>query len=292
MAIATRDILLLKPGLPGWDDVAFEAWLKSSPGREAVCLIGIPVALDWPEYASKKSIASLPERLRAMGRLARACVTPDETTRQRLEAAFVNLSEAPPPLSVVAQPSPLAGGEDLAFDEELAGVPFFIAVDAIEARANTTMLLHIWRELLATEKDVAKLVLVGTRGAQIERIKPLLDWNPKIRRLVYEAPYLAPRHLRHLARHARAVLAADYTGASGPLIRDARAVGAAVIASDAPAHCEAFGDGDLLSPIDGRSWREAIRAARAIARSPQSVPRLIETNDVVAEICALAEAPR
>ncbi|GEM_PF-4844462 len=291
-AVEKESVILLKPGALGWDDPGFAAWLMGDPGREAFCLIGAPLALDWPEYASEGEAAALPRRLRAIARLARACIVPDETSKRRLETAFGELSLAAPPAFVVAAPSPLAGGDDIPFDEKFAAIPFFIAIDAIEARANTTMLLHIWRDFLAAGTGAPKLILAGRRGLQIEEIKPLLDWNAKIGSVVYEAPDLAPRHLRFLARHARAVLAADFAGASGPLLRDARALGAKVIASDAPAHREALGDGDLFPPIDGRGWRDAIRAAGAAGPAPQPSARLIEAKDVLAGIRALAERLR
>ncbi|WP_131113923.1 hypothetical protein [Lichenihabitans psoromatis] len=274
-ALATRRLapvdvpeegILLKIGLSGWDDPALASWLAGHPGIWPVCLATRIWQLDFPEYEAAETIATLPASVQAMTRLARRLVVPTDIAGARLSSA---LGAASPPLTVLPTPSRLAGSATTGVDPALAGTPYLLAVDRLEARGNILMLLGIWRDLVRSGAAVPKLVLAGRRGAQIQELKPMLDWNETNRPFVREAPGLTADGLRTLTLGARAILSPSFAPGSAAFERDALGMGVPVLAADAPTFCAGLGTrAVLLDPIDGPAWRNAILAAMTVSRPP------------------------
>lgn len=256
--LAPPGTVLLKPGVVGWDDPAFRAWLARHPGVSPVAMVDKPVAVDWPEYASHSALVAMRAGLAASSRTALAIVVPDESTSTWVQETLAEAGGSLIPVQVVAPPSTLAG-TTAGDDHALAAISYFVVPGRIEDRANTLLLLQIWRDLIRLGETVPKLVLVGRRGDQIEEIRPLLDWNEAIAASVIETPGLEPNALRHLVVHARAVLAPAFAGQSAALLRDTRALGTPVIAATCSA--DGWGDGTTIDPTDGPAWRIAILAA-------------------------------
>ncbi|WP_131194655.1 hypothetical protein [Lichenihabitans psoromatis] len=275
-ALATRplasvdlppDGILLKIGLSGWDDPALASWLAGHPGIWPVCLATRIWQLDFPEYEAAETIATLPASVQAMTRLARRLVVPTDIAGARLSSA---LGAASPPLTVLPTPSRLAGSATTGVDPALAGTPYLLAVDRLEARGNILMLLGIWRDLVRSGAAVPKLVLAGRRGAQIQELKPMLDWNETNRPFVREAPGLTADGLRTLTLGARAILSPSFAPGSAAFERDALGMGVPVLAADGPMFRGSLGTrAVLLDPIDGPAWRDAIlKAAMTVSRPP------------------------
>ncbi|UDL93614.1 hypothetical protein LGH83_13680 [Lichenihabitans sp. PAMC28606] len=275
-ALATRPLasvdlppagLLLKIGLSGWDDPALASWLAGHPGIWPVCLATRIWQLDFPEYEAAEIIATLPASVQAMTRLARRLVVPTDVARDRLSSA---LGAASPPLTVLPTPSRLAGSATASVDPALAGTPYLLAVDRLEARGNILMLLGIWRDLVRSGAAVPKLVLAGRRGAQIQELKPMLDWNETNRPFVREAPGVTADGLRTLTLGARAILSPSFAPGSAAFERDALGMGVPVLAADGPTCRASLGTrAVLLDPIDGPAWRDAIlKAAMTVSRPP------------------------
>lgn len=263
--------VLLKPGIVGWDDPPFRAWLDRHPAVSPVALVDKPVGWDWPEYADAGGLAALRAGLAALSQTAQAVVVPDDPTRAWMRSALAEAGRGSMPVHVVDPPSVLAGTTATTADPALAAVAYLVVPGPIEDRANTLLLLQIWRDLIRAEEQVPTLVLAGRRGRQIEEIRPLLDWNEAVGATVVEAS-LSPEALRHLIAHARAVLAPAFAGGPAALLRDAQALGTPVIA--AARSVDARGSGlTALDPLDGPAWRAAILAAarRAVPERPAAV---------------------
>jgi hypothetical protein len=261
--------IFLKAGLGGWDQLRLQAWLDARPGLVPIGIASHVWALDFPEYALVPEAKALPGSLAALARTIKHLVVPTEAARMRVQAALggVGLS-----LSVLPLPSALAGSIPLPDDPKLAAMSYMVVAGPIEARSNILLLLCLWRDLIRAGRPVPKLVLAGERGAQIQEIRPLLDWNETNRPFVREVAGLNPSGLRTLVRHARAVLAPDFAGDSGAFARDAVALDTPVLASDIPVFREVLRDAStLLAPINGPGWRDSILqlAAADSGRSAQ-----------------------
>ena len=235
-----------------------------APNAALLVLTSAPAATDWPEYDEAPDAAAHAERRAAFSGAA-AIVAPDAQAAASIAEGF----GVPMPHVIAPTLLPAPGAADPA----LAAMPFFLAIDRIEARANTALLLQIWRDLVGEGGSVPKLVLAGERGVQIEEVKPLLAWNEAIRAHVVEMPVLSRATLAHLAAHARGVLAPGFAQPDAALFRDVLAVGAPLVVADTPAVSLLSGV-TRLSAIDGRGWRDAIRAlaGRGARQAPAAIP--------------------
>lgn len=154
--------------------------------------------------------------------------------------------------------------------ERSAPRPYFVHVGTIEARKNLAFLLTIWRRL--QEKmgaDAPQLVLVGRYGWENEAVLDHLQRSPNLRGLVHQAANLPDASLAALMKNAQAVLApSSVEGFDLPAV-EACALGVPLIASDIPAHREMVPDAELIDPLDGLGWLDALeRATRARPASP------------------------
>jgi hypothetical protein len=249
-----RGAVYVKTGLQGWEDPRLTTWLAGREDIVVVALVGNPWQVDFPEYAAFDARAAFD----AMRRRANAIVPLNDAAAARL---------LPSP-RLASLPSALAGAAQNGVDRPLADAPFLVQIGPIEARANTLLLLQIWRDFARSGAAVPKLVLAGQRGAQVEDITPMLDWGETIRPHVREAAHLDPEQLRRLVVHARAVLAPDFAAADCAALRDACALGTKVVASSIGVFDEVDGPRvERLHPLAGPAWRAAVvRAAQAEPR--------------------------
>lgn len=255
---------LIVCGLDPWV-AAVPKLMARRPDLRVVALAAEPTACTWPEYVSPAAAATADDALAALAGGSALVVVPERGTAARMERA----GRGARPLLVEPRPSCLAGAGSAL--PHLPPQPVMIAYGPIEARANTLLLLHLWRESLARGTGFPKLVLAGGRGRQVEEIAPLLDWNAALRPRVAEAPGLPPAALRRLIAGSHAVLVPDVATPPAELMRDLLALGVPVIAADTPAARD-LGITPRLDPLDGPGWREAIAAAAAAARPPRPDP--------------------
>lgn len=236
------------------------------PDLRVVALAERPTAGPWPEHHPPGAAAAARGAFAAMAAGAALVVVPEHGIADELGTA----GRGGRPILVEPLPSWLArssGAAGLPWPD----APLMVACGPIEARANTLLLLHLWRDGLARGAAVPKLVLAGPRGRQVEEIAPLLDWNAALRPLVAEAPGLAPAALRRLVESARAVLVPDFADPPAELMRDLLVLGVRVIAADTPV-ARRLGLTPRLDPLDGPGWREAIADAAGSARTPGPHP--------------------
>ena len=143
--------------------------------------------------------------------------------------------------------------------------PYFVMCGTIEPRKNHSLLLHIWRDVVARLGQMApKLVVIGVRGWENEHVIDLLERCPGLRGHVIEASGLPTPSVKRLLLGARALLMPSFAEGYGLPVIEALAAGVPVIASDIPVFHEIGGDRLLtIHPTDGPKWRDAICAFSA-----------------------------
>jgi glycosyltransferase involved in cell wall biosynthesis len=148
--------------------------------------------------------------------------------------------------------------------------PYFVHIGTIEARKNLAFLLTVWRRLQERMGEAApQLVLIGRYGWENEAVLDHLQRSPALRGLVHQASDLPDSALAGLVGGARALLApSSVEGFDLPAV-EASALGVPVIASDIPAHRELVPNAQMIDPLDGLGWLEALeRAARRPPKAP------------------------
>ena len=147
--------------------------------------------------------------------------------------------------------------------------PYFVHIGTIEARKNLAFLLTIWRRLAERMGDAApQLVLVGRYGWENEAVLDHLERSPALRGLVHQAADLPDSALATLMASARALVApSSVEGFDLPAV-EASALGVPLIASDIPVHRELVPNAQLIDPLDGLGWLEALE--KATRRPPKS----------------------
>ena len=188
-------------------------------------------------------------------------------TGQELQAFAQRENLPQPPIHVAhlgLEPAFAAG------DAVAAPRPYFVHVGTIEARKNLALLLTLWRRLEERLGDrTPSLVLVGRYGWENEAVLDHLQRSPNLQGVVHQASNLSDAVLARLMRGARAVLApSSVEGYDLPAV-EACAMGLHLIASDIPPHRELTPGAELIDPLDGLGWLDAIeRASTAAASAP------------------------
>lgn len=250
--------VMLKIGAAGWDHSHFLALLDRRPDLRVVAAMRAPWEIEFPEYLNPFAArAAQAGWAQASRRAHRMLALEDSLAGQGLATRLGRI------------PSALADTTPAMFDEDLAGAPFLLQVGPIERRANSLLMLQVWREL-ARAGEPPLLVLAGSRGKQIDEIAPMLEWGSSFNGRVIELDPLAPNDLRALAVHARALLAPDFAVPHAALARDICALGVPTIVSNIPEHASLQGANlRRLSPLSGPDWLHAVSdAAAAGPREP------------------------
>jgi glycosyltransferase involved in cell wall biosynthesis len=160
--------------------------------------------------------------------------------------------------------------------------PYFICVGTLEARKNLTFLLAVWRRLAERLGDAApRLVLVGRRGWENESVIDQLDRSEAAAKLVLEVCDLQDTELARLIGGARALLSPSFTEGYDLPVIEALSLGTPVIASDIPAHRELASSAQLIDPLDGPGWLDAIAEMKTGTRPAFHAPRWSEHFAIV-----------
>lgn len=140
--------------------------------------------------------------------------------------------------------------------------PYFVHIGTIEARKNLAFLLTIWRRLAERMGEAApQLVLVGRYGWENEAVLDHLQRSPALQGLVHQAADLPDSALATLMASARALVApSSVEGFDLPAV-EASALGVPLIASDIPVHRELVPNAQLIDPLDGLGWLNALEKA-------------------------------
>jgi len=105
------------------------------------------------------------------------------------------------------------------------------------------------------------LVMIGRRGWENEAVIDHLDRSSAVRKLVHEITDLTDEQVAALIRGARALLAPSLAEGFDLPVIEALTLGAPVIASDIPVHRELARAAQLIDPLDGLGWIDAIQSA-------------------------------
>ena len=260
-------------------------------GIERVVLIHDLIPITHPEFCrpgdGDKHHARVANTLRHASRI----IVNSAYTGEELQAFARREGLPQPPIHVAhlgLEPAFAAG------DAIAAPRPYFVHVGTIEARKNLALLLTLWRRLEERLGErTPSLVLVGRYGWENEAVLDHLQRSPNLQGLVHQASNLSDAALARLMRGARAVLApSSVEGFDLPAV-EACAMGLRLIASNIPPHRELTPDAELIDPLDGLGWMEAIERATFAPAGPASVyaaPAWSGHFRIVAEAIGLGRA--
>ena len=262
-------------------------------GVAPVVMVHDLIPLTHPEFCGPGAADKHEGRVRGLLKYAALVLVNSSTTAEELGRYASQRSLRQPPIEVA-----LLGLED-AFLQERADRttrrPYFITVGTIEARKNLAFLLTAWRRLAEEMGPKAPhLVLVGRRGWENEAVIDHLDRSSAVRKLVHEITDLTDEQVAALIRGARALLAPSLAEGFDLPVIEALTLGAPVIASDIPVHRELARAAQLVDPLDGLGWIEAIQSAcdRPPRRPRRPAYSWAEHFKIVAQALGLeAEAP-
>ena len=233
-------------------------WLDRRPDILPVFYIHDLIPLDYPEYFPAGYRAIFERRIDTMLHHARALITHSGVVRDRMIKEIVSRGGSPIPIHVEHLPSPLS---DRTSNSTRSGDPtsYFVVVGTIEPRKNHLMLLNIWRDIVRTNTNAPKLVVVGARGWENEQTVDMLERCASIKGYVTEISSISPADMSQLVRGANALLMPSFEEGFGLPLVEALEAGTPVIASDISAFREATqGHATFIAPNDGHNWKEAI----------------------------------
>lgn len=226
-------------------------------GVKIVIVAHDTIPIDFPEFVRPKAAHQCQERVTNMARLADGIVCVSHYCAGRLRPHLQPFN----PRLVVAHP----GTEDVAIISAapgMADIPYFLMVSTIEARKNHTLVLNLWRRMIAElGPKTPKLIIAGKRGWEAQTPIAMLDRAADLSPHVYEAGAAPDAAIKALRQHATAVLMPSFVEGFGLPVTEALAEDTPVIASDIPAFREIAGDAcEFIDPLDGPAWRTAIDA--------------------------------
>ena len=229
-------------------------------GVSPVVMVHDLIPLTHPEFCGPGASERHEGRVRGLLKYAAVVLVNSSTTAEELGRYASLRSLRQPPIEVA-----LLGLEEAFLTERAARStrrPYFITIGTIEARKNLAFLLTAWRRLAEDMGAAAPhLVLVGRRGWENEAVIDHLDRSSAVRKLVHEITDLTDEQVAALIRGARALLAPSLSEGFDLPVIEALSLGAPVIASDIPVHRELARSANLIDPLDGLGWIEAVRAA-------------------------------
>ncbi|MAA97746.1 MAG: glycosyl transferase [Stappia sp.] len=260
--------------------------LSRSGEAECVCLLHDLIPLTHPEYVVPVQVGRHAARITTMSRHAKLVIANSQDTADHFHRELQALDLETPEILVshlgIETHAPSSRSTS---DSGPSGKrPYFVVLGTIEARKNHLLLLNLWRDMVQSAGEeafgrVPELVIVGRRGWEAEAVFDMLDRCPSLKGHVRELSDMPDTELTTLIDDARALLFPSFTEGFGLPLAEAMARGVPAIASDIGAFREIGGGApELLSPLDGPAWREAIQdyAAPGSARRTAQVERLTD----------------
>lgn len=282
-------------GHTGLADEAILATLAAK-GIQRIVMLHDLIPITHPEFCRPGDGDKHRERVLSTLRHASRILVNSHYTAHELTAFAVREGLSPPPINAIhlglepsfLRPHPRSGTGG-----------YFVHVGTIEARKNLAFLLSLWRRLSEDLGPHApQLVLVGRYGWENEAVLDHLQRSPPLRGLVHQASDLPDSILATLMSGAQAVLApSSVEGFDLPAV-EACALGIPLIASDIPAHRELVPDAQLVDPVDGPGWLNAVKSVMRMqpAMPVYPVPTWEQHFDEVSRSLgldpALAEPPK
>jgi glycosyltransferase involved in cell wall biosynthesis len=250
-----RHRLYLNVGHTGLNSDGFRRWLRHTDVRP-VYLVHDLIPITHPQFCRGGEDEHHRNRMRTVLTTAAGVIGNSQATLDAL-ADFAKAEALPTPPMVAAW----LGAEPLPrLAQARSERPLFIVVGTIEARKNHMLLLDIWSRLIDRFGDACpKLLIIGQRGWEADRVFERLDHDEKLRGHVIELSGCADRALAARLGEATALLFPSFVEGYGLPAIEALGLGVPVIASDLPIFHEIAGDiPTYLSPSDARGWEETI----------------------------------
>jgi glycosyltransferase involved in cell wall biosynthesis len=250
------DRLYLNIGHTGLDSPGFRQWVARSHVRP-VYLVHDLIPITHPEFCRPGEADRHRERMRTVLTTATGVIGNSEATIHEL-SLFAD-SEGLPKPPMLAQwlgVDPLPAARAAPFPER----PTFAVVGTIEGRKNHLMLLGIWSRLVERLGNRApRLLIIGQRGWEADRVFETLDDNEKLRGHVVELNHCSDEELAQHLTSARALLFPSLVEGFGLPLVEALDTGAPVIASDLPVFREIGRNiPTYLAPTDAAAWEASI----------------------------------
>jgi len=264
-----RGMIYINVGHTGLDRPGI---LQSLANRGVVRLVMVHdlIPISHPEYCRPGEAARHRARMRSVLRHASHVVVNSAATGDALVAFAGHEALNVPPVQVshlglepLFLEPPAPGPQDLETDvHRQVGPGYFVHVGTLEARKNLAFLLTVWRRLEEQMGPATPhLVLVGRHGWENEAVVDHLERSPRLQGLAHQVAELSDAALGRLLRGARGLVAPSSAEGFDLPVAEALALGTPVLASDIDVHRELAGQAQLIDPLDGPSWLEAIRAA-------------------------------
>ncbi len=229
------------------------------------------IPISHPEYCRAGEAERHHRRLETMLSTGKGLIVNSAATRDELMAYAAERGVTVPPCAV-ALLAPARLPEP--YRARPLDKPYFVVLGTIEPRKNHSLLLHLWRQLVAELGEAApQLVVIGQRGWECEQVVDLLDRCAALQGHVTELPRCDDRELATWLKHAQALLFPSFIEGFGMPLVEALMLGVPVIASDLPVFREIAGEiPHYLDPLDGPGWRQTVLAFM----KPESVERQVQ----------------
>lgn len=248
--------VLFNTGHSGLDTAGYALRVQQH-GLKPVFFLHDLIPLSYPEYCRAGEAERHHRRLDTMLSVGKALIVNSVATHDELVAYAAQRNVVVPPCAIAS----LASAR---LPEPFRARPmerhYFVILGTIEPRKNHSLLLHLWRQLVAEMGDAApQLVVIGQRGWECEQVVDLLDRCSALRGHVTELAHCEDRELVTWLAHAQALLFPSFIEGFGMPLVEALKLGVPVIASDLPVFREIAGSiPHYLDPLDGPAWRRAV----------------------------------
>ena len=262
-----------------WDRPGFAQWLKKTR-QKPVFFVHDLIPITHPEYCRAGESLAHTQRMRVVLQSGAGVVANSQATLGSL-AAFARSQCLPMPPAAVAQLASAPLPEPLGLRRPMER-PYFVVLGTIESRKNHSLLLTLWRELVARwGQDTPHLVVIGQRGWECENVIDLLERCEVLRGYVHEVPSCPDVELSRYLRHAQALLFPSFCEGFGMPLVEALNIGTPVLASSLQVFREVAGEvPEYLSPFDGLGWLQAIESYSAFG-SPRRQEQLQRLKNLV-----------
>ena len=271
-----RGVLLFNTGHSGLDAPGYADRVRNRDLRPVYFLHDL-IPITHPEYCRPGEADKHHQRMHTMLNTGVGLVLNSHATQQSLLAyAQARGWSVPPhvvaPLGASTLPPPQA--------EPPTRQPYFVVLGTVEPRKNHLLLLHLWRQWIASgATEMPDLVIIGQRGWECEQVIDLLERCPALQGRVIEKSDCDDVELSTWLHHARALLFPSFVEGFGMPLVEALLHGVPVIASDLPVFREIAGSiPDYLDPLDGPGWQHMI-AAYCGSDSPARLAQLARMRD-------------
>ena len=248
--------MYLNVGHTGLDEPSLPAWIARHR-LNAVYLIHDLIPITHPQFCRPDEDRKHERRMRNMLASARGIIGNSHATVDDVAALAERLGMLLPDSIAV-----WLGGNALRRRNKppQADRPYFVVLGTIEGRKNHSLLLEVWRRLVAQNGAQApKLLIVGTRGWQADDVFRQLDSLGPLQGFVEERSHCSDEELAQVMAGARALLMPSHAEGYGLPVFEALAFGIPVIATDLPVYREVAGSiPTYLASDDVPGWEDAV----------------------------------